>query len=412
MRLTFTLLSAFLLTSILLCGCGTKGKSLSSQNGFTQKDANAAFDSFHAHYYNPASGVYRTSLENDKRAAIWTQAIFWDMAMNAYERTDDKRYRKIINDIFEGAGREYDNYNWDNAKEWFIYDDIMWWVISLARAYDITGDKKYLALSESGFDRVWNGSKAVGDDGSYDKELGGMRWGWERHQRHGKMACINFPTVVGAMTLYNATDKKEYFDKAVEIYDWARNVLFDTERGRIADHKPGKILNSLDRRFTPGNSKYKPVCKHLNSRRGEIPENTELRIPHICQKFIFCNTVDPVQILKILCQYISNTSKHFFPSKKTEKYFQKQIHKPCVRNIIYESSPYCKPNRLLFRKQAAPVHKNRSCSISHTAAPICYFSQIMIVFPPGFLISESNALFISAIVRTGMTSHISLSKYS
>ncbi len=237
MRLTFTLLSAFLLTSILLCGCGTKGKSLSSQNGFTQKDANAAFDSFHAHYYNPASGVYRTSLENDKRAAIWTQAIFWDMAMNAYERTGDKRYRKIINDIFEGAGREYDNYNWDNAKEWFIYDDIMWWVISLARAYDITGDKKYLALSESGFDRVWNGSKAVGDDGSYDKELGGMRWGWERHQRHGKMACINFPTVVGAMTLYNATDKKEYFDKAVEIYVWARNVLFDTERGRIADHK-------------------------------------------------------------------------------------------------------------------------------------------------------------------------------
>lgn len=237
MKLTLKLFSISLLALAVLYGCCTQGGSGLSSKTFTKKEADAAFDSFHDQYYNTRSGVYQTSLQNPKRAAIWTQAIFWDMAMNAYKRTGHDRYRKAIDDIFEGAGREYDNYNWDNAKEWFIYDDIMWWVISLARAYELTGDKKYLELSESGFDRVWNGSEVVGDDGSYDKEKGGMRWGWERHQRNGKMACINFPTVIGAMTLHNITGEQTYFDKAVEIYEWARNVLFDTVRGRIADHK-------------------------------------------------------------------------------------------------------------------------------------------------------------------------------
>lgn len=237
MKLTCKLLSFTLLALVVLCGCGVNSNRTHKSSGFSAKDAGEAFDSFHKHYYNPISGVYRTSLHNDKRAAIWTQAIYWDMAMNAYKRTGDKKYLKVIDDIFDGAGREYDNYNWDNAKEWFIYDDIMWWVISLARAHELTGEAKYLELSQSGFDRVWNGSKAVGDDGSYDMEKGGMRWGWERHQRNGKMACINFPTVIGAMTLHNITGDKEYFDKAIEIYDWAREVLFDTVRGRIADHR-------------------------------------------------------------------------------------------------------------------------------------------------------------------------------
>lgn len=202
---------------------------------FTRKDADAAYDAFNAYFYNPKSGVYQKSIANKQRAAIWVQAIYWDMAMNAWKRTGEYKYRKQIDDIYNGAVSEYDNFNWDNAKEWFIYDDIMWWVISLARAYELTGDQKYLDLSQSGFKRVWDGSPVVGDDGSYDRENGGMRWGWERNQRGGKMACINFPTVIGAMTLYNITGKDEYLTKALEIYNWADSLL--VAGGRVADHK-------------------------------------------------------------------------------------------------------------------------------------------------------------------------------
>lgn len=122
----------------------------------------------------------------------------------------------------------------------------MWWVISLARGYEITGDKAYLELSESGFRRVWSGSAVVGDKGSYDPIDGGMYWNWDHKnptvqpRGMGKMACINYPTVIAAMTLYNLTKNEDYLHKARQIYQWSHFNLFDDKNGRVADSKHGK----------------------------------------------------------------------------------------------------------------------------------------------------------------------------
>lgn len=56
---------------------------------------------------------------------------------------------------------------------------MMWWIISLARAYEITNDPKYLAHASSGFYHVWKES--------YDKERGPVvelqaRWKDGLHQ--------------------------------------------------------------------------------------------------------------------------------------------------------------------------------------------------------------------------------------
>ena len=104
------------------------------------------------------------------------------------------------------------------------------------------GVDEYLKLSEESFSRVWYGSKKVGDTGSYDEENGGMFWQWQpihnpkpNRPGDGKMACINFPTVVAALTLYNNVPKKrkepteespkyqtreQYLAKGKEIYEW------------------------------------------------------------------------------------------------------------------------------------------------------------------------------------------------
>ena len=73
--------------------------------------------------------------------------------------------------------------------------------------------------------------------------------------RDGKMACINFPTVVAAMTLYNSVPKnrkpsadkiplyqtrEQYLAKAKEIYDWGVENLFNKQTGRIADSRHGQ----------------------------------------------------------------------------------------------------------------------------------------------------------------------------
>jgi hypothetical protein len=151
-----------------------------------------------------------------------------------------------MENLYRGNYNHYAQYNWDNGVVWFIYDDIMWWVIALARAYELTGNEEYLNFSKTGFERVWSGSSVVGDNGSYDPVNSGMFWAWDQKNpvgtplpTMGKMACINYPTVIGAMTLYNATKEKTYLDKASEIYEWARNNLFDREVGRVADSKHG-----------------------------------------------------------------------------------------------------------------------------------------------------------------------------
>ncbi|KAA6345569.1 hypothetical protein EZS27_006882 [termite gut metagenome] len=212
----------------------------------TQADILTAYDAFNQYLYDPVRKLYyRDSDRSQAVGAIWTQAIYWDMAMNAYKKTHALKYRQLMEDIYQGNNVYYDHYNWNNGRVWFIYDDIMWWVISLARAYELTEESKYLELSESGFKRVWSGSLTVGDTGSYDPVNGGMFWQWNknnpshRQPTDGKMSCINYPTVIAAMTLYNITHKSDYLDKAKEIYGWASKNLFNKQNGSVADSKHG-----------------------------------------------------------------------------------------------------------------------------------------------------------------------------
>lgn len=208
-----------------------------AQSSFTQKDATLAIDAFHESFYNPDMKLYAIDSNKKGRAAIWTQAIYWDMIMNAYKRTKDDKYRRLIDEIYQGGYEQYTGYDWTDKHEWFIYDDMMWWIISLARAYEITGDGKYLDKASSGFFYVWQEA--------YDKERGGFWWNFIHD---AKMACINYPATVAAMTLYNITQDPVYLEKAKSIYTWSRNVFFDNKKGRIADnmHYNHLFQNSMD----------------------------------------------------------------------------------------------------------------------------------------------------------------------
>ena len=214
---------------------------------YTPNDADVAFDAFHNQFFDEEKQIYHSKSDKTGIAAIWTQAIYWDMAINAYSRTKSDKYKKRVDSIYAGNKNHYAQFDWDNGKVWFIYDDIMWWIISLARAYEKYEDKaEYLELAMSGFDRVWNGSPIVKDPGSYDPKKGGMYWQWiqsnppNRPENDGKMACINYPTVIAAMHLYNATQDKSYLDKAKEIYTWSRKNLFNVNNGMVADSKHGE----------------------------------------------------------------------------------------------------------------------------------------------------------------------------
>ncbi len=254
-NMTTKKMTIYLFLSILpalFVGCDDKTDPIPPTIGdnfitpYTEADITKAYDAFNDHLLHPERKIYMRDTEEETAVgAIWTQAIYWDMAMNAYKKTGSEAHKQLVEDIYRGNYDHYDRYNWDNGNVWFIYDDIMWWVISLARGYELTQHEEYLQLSESGFERVWSGSSVVGDSGSYDPVDGGMYWQWNQgnpgqpKDGGGKMACINYPTVIAAMTLYNITGNTDYLEKAKSIYDWASENLFDKRIGAVADSKHG-----------------------------------------------------------------------------------------------------------------------------------------------------------------------------
>ena len=283
------LLAAAWLPLTLIGGCAAGHKAASKSLESTWE----AYDSFNKVYLDSAKYIYRNTNRDaaatdrwNGAAAIWCQPMYADMAMNAAalaEKEGDKeraaKYRELARNIIEGNIRHYTGFDFDDSNTttgWFIYDDIQWWTITLARAAEFFDDDRYRDLAEKSFARVWYGSPKVGDTGSYadpDAGLGGgMFWQWQplEHPKanqaaDGKMSCINFPSVVAAMLLYDLAPaerkadaepekwsnqygdfsrprfetKQRYLDMAKEIYDWSVKNLTDSVTGMVHDNRHG-----------------------------------------------------------------------------------------------------------------------------------------------------------------------------
>jgi len=58
-----------------------------SSVSFTGNNATSAYNTFNTYLYNPDAKLYYRASDKSGIAAIWTQAIYFDMAMNAWKRT-------------------------------------------------------------------------------------------------------------------------------------------------------------------------------------------------------------------------------------------------------------------------------------------------------------------------------------
>ena len=106
-------------------------------------------------------------------------------------------------------------------------DDILWWTIACTRAARITADPRYLAEARDLYDHLWKTQ--------VDNALGGGMW-WRSDEHKSKNACVNFPAVIAALNLYNATKDVKYLVQGQKIYSWAASKLFDPATGRVNDN--------------------------------------------------------------------------------------------------------------------------------------------------------------------------------
>ena len=184
-----------------------------------------AYDAFTVYIDN----FYTHDEEEDvwRFGGFWTGAETFEIVIDAYEHTGDARYKEMIDQIYEGFTKDYKH---QEVEGWWggndYNDDLMWITIACARSYLATEDTKYLATAKVNFDntyaRAWS-----------DELGGGLFW---RADNKTKNACVNGPGAIAACFLGEALDDESYFEKAKNILEWEREVLFDPVTGHIDDN--------------------------------------------------------------------------------------------------------------------------------------------------------------------------------
>ncbi|GIO41213.1 carbohydrate-binding protein [Paenibacillus apis] len=214
------------LLALALVGTSFFSGGAAPVKAYQSTDADTAMKAFNQKFWDPqAKYFWENTNQGDAYQSFWIEAELWELVMDAYLNTSDPvlktELRAQIDDVFDGAVAKYGSDWLDNP----FNDDIMWWAMGSARAYEITNDSKYLDKAKYYFDFVY--------DTQRDDEFGGGIW-WLNSEHVTKNACVNFPAAQAAVFLYNITGDSHYLDAATDIYRWGKTILSDGN-GKIFD---------------------------------------------------------------------------------------------------------------------------------------------------------------------------------
>ena len=161
---------------------------------------------------------------------LWKRSIWWTSA-NIMESLID--YHQLTGKDFSKELKKIYRRNVNAGRPRFIspnaFDDDEWWALAWLKAYDMTGDKKYLAISDGIFrhmvKQAW--SPVCG---------GGLNW---QLFHHYKNSVTNELFLILSARLALATQdsvkKKYYSDWAFKEWDWFRQSKMFSDTLWIAD---------------------------------------------------------------------------------------------------------------------------------------------------------------------------------
>lgn len=183
--------------------------------------ADTIMEAFNATYLVEKDGktYYKTSLHNPKFDYFWRQALSIMSLQDAYLRNSSVAYRNkisaLLNTFIKEGGPDW---NWNGFN-----DDLAWAGLAFIRGYQITGNQEFYRMAKNGFDLVYRRG--------WSGELGGGIW-WNS-EGIAKEALSNNPNAILACYLYQASGNAWYRDRALDIYNWVRNHLFDASTGAL-----------------------------------------------------------------------------------------------------------------------------------------------------------------------------------
>jgi predicted alpha-1,6-mannanase (GH76 family) len=174
-------------------------------------------------YWNASDGTFY-ALSNHKpeggntRADFWWAAELWEVTLDDYQRTRSPSDRKLVDDVYDGFVARHPHF--DSP----FNDDRGWWALASVRAYELTGDARFLRRAKELWNGIWS---------SWDSALGGGIW-WSREAHTEKNVATNATAASVAAELYRKTGRTVFRDAAMAIVHWLNRKLRSGDH--IADH--------------------------------------------------------------------------------------------------------------------------------------------------------------------------------
>lgn len=187
----------------------------------TSAQADSALEAINKVYWNAAGKHFYKSEQRAGRLDFWMSAHAWECILEAYQRTGNAAYKQQVTDIYDGFVKFFGS-DWTQND---YNDDILWWVIACTRAYEVTGEKRYLDQARKHFDWVYSTQT--------DTVFGGGIW-WRNDEHKTKNSCIVQPAIIAAMNLAKLTGNPAYRTQAESLYDWQKRTLTEAS-GKVYD---------------------------------------------------------------------------------------------------------------------------------------------------------------------------------
>ncbi|NIJ53193.1 glycoside hydrolase family 76 protein [Dyadobacter arcticus] len=178
-------------------------------------------------FYEPSTGLFlETNGKNDKpHSYLWPLCALLQAADEVETVLPGKQY---VKPVLEAIGQYYNTdapapgyqaYVKKEQKDSRFYDDNQWIAIACLDAYNRTKDKSYLKIAEEIYQFQMTG---------YDAKAGGGIY-WKEDEKNTKNTCSNGPGILIALQLYKITKEKKYHTTAIQLYDWTKKHLRSPE---------------------------------------------------------------------------------------------------------------------------------------------------------------------------------------
>lgn len=196
----------------------------------------------------------------------WGEAEMLETVLDAFETSGNKEYLDVFRQVFamfyNSVGANWDILRYDDVYKWYGHDfndDVMWMIIASARAYHLTGEKKYHTYAKHNFDIIYNRAY---------NQWGMLRWAENSGHRNGTNSCVNGPAEVAACYIAMGCDdeaEKPSITIRPESFMTISGVTFST---RITDasmtRSPGMNLTTPPVPITIG---CQPIIRERCSER-------------------------------------------------------------------------------------------------------------------------------------------------